>query len=164
MTRRLNLSKISDDVIYRLYRECDIQNISYNEFVENSLELMFEKIDEENNQKDPPEPIDIDLESKENQKLLEKFRLEKELKEREINSQEIEIKEVKRDFDYKNYEFREFARKLNEGYTEGTILKVHSINLVEILCRNYGYEVIKVEVVSDIPLKKVRYLKKRLII
>jgi hypothetical protein len=158
---RLNLSNISNDIVHRLYRECDISDTTYNQFVEESLELMFEKIDEERNLQDPPEPIEINLESKENKKILDKLRQEKEAKEREIELSEIEVKEVKRDFDYKNYEFREFARKLNDGYTEGSILKIHSISLVEVLCRDYGYEVTKVELVSDIPVRKVRYLKKR---
>jgi hypothetical protein len=158
---RLSLSNIDENIFYRLQRESDFENLTLNEIVEQALDDYFIKLDKEREKEDPPEPIDIDLESKENKKLLEKFKQEREAKEREIELSEINIKEVKRDFDYKNYEFREFARKLNDGYLEGTVLKIHSISLVEIMVKNYDFEVIKVELISDIPVRKVRYLKRR---
>jgi len=73
---------------------------------------------------------------------------------------EIEIKEIKRDFNYQ-YELKEFAQKLNLGYSEGNVYKIYSMSLVEILCKYYNFEVIKVELISNYPAKKVRYLRKK---
>lgn len=158
---RLSLSNIPTDLLKRLDFENDYQDMTNNEIVSEALTLYFKQIDADRLVEEPPEPIEIDLDSPHNKKLLDKLRAEKEEKEIELEISESNIKEVKKDFDYK-WELKEFARKLNIGTGIGDILKIYSLPLAEIMVKNYGFEIIKVEVIRDIPVKKARYLRKKI--
>jgi len=162
MGKRLNLSNIDSRLIDRLQNESRREHLSFNQIISEAIDFYFHQKDIERIKEDPPEPLEINLETPENKQLLKELREQKEEKQKEYELKNEEFREIRKEFFSPSWEMKEYAKRVNEGYDGITPLAIYSMMLVDELVKNYGFKITDVKVISQIPLKKIRILEKTL--
>jgi hypothetical protein len=156
---RLSLSNIDDSLLKRLKFEAEFQKVSLNLIVNMALDQYFQSLNEERKKQAPLPEVVVSMDSPENKEIMKELKALKEAKQKEVQQDERQLKSVLKEFNT-DFEAREFARRLNQGYSLDSVLVVDSMLLVDALVKYHGFKILEVRTVSNIPLKKVRILGK----
>jgi len=87
MGKRLNLSNIDSRLIDRLQNESRREHLSFNQIISEAIDFYFHQKDIERIKEDPPEPLEINLETPENKQLLKELREQKEEKQKKEDTE-----------------------------------------------------------------------------